>query len=813
MISQQRQLFGVFRLFFSTVFLLSFSSLSAQIEMKTDRNNANYELGETALFEITSSQSGTVFYLFKYDNNTPVISSGTVDIVSGETISIPFLGMNPEVVICEATLNNNKKTSAAVFSANYIPTLSEEPEDFDVFWSDQLALARQIDLDTEISYYSEDENVTSYRINIAIPDNRRMYGYITVPKEGDDFPAMITLPAHGSYANVASPEELISNLTNAISVSLSIHNAEADAVDLNAYSPNDISSRDDYYYRYAILGTVRIIDYLFTREDFDAQNLCLTGASQGGGLSLIVAGLDDRVKAISISNPALSRHGAYDTDKATGFPYFQYTSSIQFATPEHLGLTAEASKYYDAIFFAKRFDGNALVNISYNDLVTPAATAFAAVKELRGKTIVTHSTILEHTHPEQYWSGRFDFWRKNFLAMSNPPYFINTGYWIEAGADENTEVGASVGLNAQIFYNEETNTSFPVKWETIDGPGLVYFSDANIANPTASFVEAGVYTLKVTATDESQLEESDFFHTISDFLLIEVTEHENPQGDLIQPTCLLSFLEFDTNGNALIHIEFSEPIVGLEATDFYVNNGNVISVVEGEIGYILMIEPILEGDLVVSLPTGSVIDIAGNVNVSSNEISILIEFIDNIPPNCTLSFSEINSDGNIVVNVLFSENVTGLESSDFAITNGEIVDLTGSNNAYVLLVMPLASGDVVVSLPDNSAADAAANGNLASNEISVFINITSTFNTITNHVDIYPNPAYSVFYLTLEKYIGKSAKVRIYNELGQLFKSIQLNGISNEPFAMKTDGMLAGVYFITLELPEGVLITRKIVII
>ena len=476
-------------------------------------------------------------------------------------------------------------------------------------------------------------------------------------------------------------------------------------------------------------------------------------------------------------------------------------------------MTTEASKYYDAIFFAKRFEGNAFVNVSYNDLITPAATSFAAIKELRAKTVISHSTVLDHSHPTEYWSGRFDFWRKNFPSMVNAPYFTDTGYWIEAGEDADTELGIPLDLEAQVFYNEDHNLSFPVKWEFVEGPGAVSFSNPNSSNSTVSFTESGIYTLKVTATDDSELEEEDFFHTVSDFVLIEVIDSQNPPVDSIQPTCILSFLEFDADGNVLIRADFSEPVTDLESNDFNITNGLIIDIIADEEDYILTIEPGTADDLIVSLPAGSVVDLSGNTNVNSNEISLFIDITDSIQPTCILSFLEFDADGNVLIRADFSEPVTDLESNDFNITNGLIIDIIADEEDYILTIEPGTADDLIVSLPAGSVVDLSGNTNVNSNEISLFVGTSSSINIRTNRVEIYPNPASSIFYLDLEKYVGESAKVKIYNELGQLLRGINIKEVSNEAQRIGTEGMSNGLFFITIELAEGVLLVERIIVL
>ena len=77
--------------------------------------------------------------------------------------------------------------------------------------------------------------------------------------------------------------------------------------------------------------------------------------------------------------------------------------------------------------------------------------------------------------------------------------------------------------------------------------------------------------------------------------------------------------------------------------------------------------------------------------------------------------------GSFVVDVHFSEAVTGLTANDFSITGGHATDLTGSGASYVLTITPNGLNPVVVSLPADKA-QGSAHGNYASATHTVVIN-------------------------------------------------------------------------------------------
>ena len=515
--------------FFTLFFCLFFTSLSAQFSLTLNREAADFQLGETAKITLLSNEAGNANFRFFYDKNFPALHSGTVNIAANAPTEIPFTTESSGVVFCEVSLNEATKNIVLVFGRNEIKVQNEEPTDFDAFWESQIQLARNIPLDPQIELLSTEEELTNYRINIANLDGRRTYGYISVPNTGNNFPAFIVLPAFGQGAGQVSPANFLANRCNAITIALSVHNAEPDETDVNAYSPNNSSNREEYYYRYALLGVLRMIDYLFEREDFDGENLGLAGVSQGGGLSLMVAGLDERVNLLAISNPALCHHAGYEYGREAGFPdYLLRADELQNST--NYAQTLAASAYYDAAFFAKRYTGPTFANISYLDEITPAETSFTAINNLRGEVILTHSLTLGHTHPETYWNGRLDFFRRVFQNAQRPPYFMTTGYWGELTGEEEVNLGEESVLNSRVF-EEEALLDLPCQWTKVSGVGNVNFSAAQSAVTSVNFTLPGTYILKCERTNTENLSTSNSFLTVSNYLTIRVLDENGEVVD------------------------------------------------------------------------------------------------------------------------------------------------------------------------------------------------------------------------------------------------------------------------------------------
>lgn len=184
------------------------------------------------------------------------------------------------------------------------------------------------------------------------------------------------------------------------------------------------------------------------------------------------------------------------------------------------------------------------------------------------------------------------------------------------------------------------------------------------------------------------------------------------------PLTTLSTTSSTVGGDYIVNVDFSEDVTGLEEMDFNVTNGTVSSVTGSGANYTVMVSPIAEGDVMLTLPSDSVNATVGGLgNLVSN--TLVTNFELPAPPTVSLS-TTLGINDSFTVNVEFNEVVTGLEMSDFVITNGTASALAGTANSYTLEVDAIAPGSVEVTLPADSATDTNDSlGNLVSNTLVV----------------------------------------------------------------------------------------------
>ncbi|MEL6923961.1 MAG: acetylxylan esterase, partial [Bacteroidota bacterium] len=495
--------------------------LPAQISVQTDRADAVYAAGDRMNFVLTTSAGGDVQYFIRFDNRSSVIESGVVKAATAGTYHIPFTLDEPGFVNCFVVQGGNTDNAAAAFSPFDIDAYEEEPSDFDAFWASAKSTLASIPMDPVVTPHSSSTYSDTYRVNLANIDNRRVYGYLSVPKGTGPFPAILILPSFGSAPNHVTPQPFIAEQGNALSFAINIHNAEPDASDPMAYQRNQIDNRDQVYYKQALLGAVRAIDYLFSRPDFDGEHLGVTGVSQGGGLSACTAGLDDRVRMLVMSISALCQHTGLKYDRPSGHPHYLFTASF---TPElDEATTNEAIKYYDAAYFLRRFKGPSMTFVGYEDDTCPPGTILAAFNQLQGPKTIQHVRDRGHDAPD-YFTERFDFFRTHFAAMRTPPspfVEVTTSYVIDAGMDQKGTVASTFSLSANVSKNELPIANPSISWQKIDGPGSVLLSQPNQLSTTAQFSEPGTYRLRLTVHDQSDLSaEGEWYSSMDDVLIV-----------------------------------------------------------------------------------------------------------------------------------------------------------------------------------------------------------------------------------------------------------------------------------------------------
>jgi cephalosporin-C deacetylase len=137
-----------------------------------------------------------------------------------------------------------------------------------------------------------------------------------------------------------------------------------------------IESPHDHYYRRVFTDAVRLVDAARELPFVDASRLSVTGISQGGGISLAVAGLVPGLTAVMPDVPFLChfRRSVEITPENPFAEVARYLSVNRGATER----VFETLSYFDGVNFARRATAPALFSVALMDTIVMPSSVFAA---------------------------------------------------------------------------------------------------------------------------------------------------------------------------------------------------------------------------------------------------------------------------------------------------------------------------------------------------------------------------------------------------------------------------------------------------
>jgi cephalosporin-C deacetylase len=143
-----------------------------------------------------------------------------------------------------------------------------------------------------------------------------------------------------------------------------------------------IESRESYYYRRVIVDAVRAVEAAMALDIVDPTRVAVVGRSQGGGISLAVAGLVPDIRAVAAYVPFLC-----DFPRATVITDNDPYKEIGRYLSVHRNAAEQSHRtlsYFDGVNFAKRALAQAVITTALMDPICPPSTVFAAFNNYAG---------------------------------------------------------------------------------------------------------------------------------------------------------------------------------------------------------------------------------------------------------------------------------------------------------------------------------------------------------------------------------------------------------------------------------------------
>jgi len=364
-----------------------------------DKPTGVYQIGDTVHWTIQWNGGGappTAHYTLKSGGLTVAGQGDLAFTQNVATLASTFKEPNTLLLEVDWAPNSptNRSFAGAVAAPEQIKPASPEPADFAAFWQSKVKELKQVPFHPQLQpEESGKPNVSYWKITLDNIRGTHIQGQIARPATGKQFPAMLIMQWAGIYGlqkgwvtDRAADGWLALNIEpHDLPIdSPPAFYTEAAAGPLKNYWNIGNDDRDQSYYLRMYLSCYQAIEYLKTRPDWNGKTLVVTGTSQGGQQTLMIAGLHPRdITAALTLVPAASDMLGPQAGRASGFPNWYFNTQGKDAEKVH-----EASRYYDPANFARHIKCPVLIGLGLCDDVAPpssilaAASVIAAPKEI-----------------------------------------------------------------------------------------------------------------------------------------------------------------------------------------------------------------------------------------------------------------------------------------------------------------------------------------------------------------------------------------------------------------------------------------------
>lgn len=265
-----------------------------------------------------------------------------------------------------------------------------EPEDFDQFWQETIAEARR--RPQEFGSTPTDGPVTELLVeDVAFSgfDGDTIRAWVIRPRSGARLPTVVEFVGYNGGRGLPA-EHLHWAASGFVHVVMdtrgqgsgwggggSTPDPHGTGAALEGFMTRGVESPNTYYYRRVFTDAVRLVDAVRGLEFVDPERVAVTGGSQGGGITLAVAGLmgDDIVAAMP-DVPFLC-HFRRSVSLTPGRPFTEVTQYLSVHRDQADSVFRTLS-YFDGAVFAPRATAPALFSVGLMDDIVLPSSVFAA---------------------------------------------------------------------------------------------------------------------------------------------------------------------------------------------------------------------------------------------------------------------------------------------------------------------------------------------------------------------------------------------------------------------------------------------------
>ncbi len=385
------------------------STETAQLTVVTDRPDALYHAGDPVTFKITlqrppdTGEPGPITYTLSNDGEGKITEGKLKPAAEPQTVTGTL--HHPGFLRCDVMWKppKGKPVSAragAGLDPLKIPPSMPAPDDFDAFWAKQKRKLAEVPMTPKLtSVPSPGNDIECFDLQVPCLGPTPVSGYFVRPTNAKPKSLPAILSVHGAGVRNSNLGQAVQDARRgAIAMDINAHGLpngrpkkfyeQLSNTELKEYRTRGRESRETCYFLGMYLRLIRAMDFLTHQPEWDGRTLIVHGSSQGGGQSIVAAGLEPRVTLFCANVPAMCDH----TATVNGWPRLVPRGPDGKPDPKIL----DVARYFDAMNFASRTRAEALVSVGFIDDTCRPSSVYAAYNNLKGPKRIINEPMMPH---------------------------------------------------------------------------------------------------------------------------------------------------------------------------------------------------------------------------------------------------------------------------------------------------------------------------------------------------------------------------------------------------------------------------------
>ncbi|RYZ63085.1 MAG: hypothetical protein EOO14_00145 [Chitinophagaceae bacterium] len=288
----------------------------------------------------------------------------------------------------------------------------EAQHDIDAFWQKTKQALAAVPINAKVESVKEAIPYRKFLITVRSLGDVEVAAFLSLPVQGEGgtkpWPVIVTAPGYGGDQQGV----MLSECQRGYAILQVFPRGQGESAKLFKPGGDKLTSKLDApegaYYQGAYADVMRMIDYIVTRSDIDSNRIAMVGTSQGGGISLAVASLDKRIKAVVAHVPFLCN--------------FRLAASINKSLVKTLLDRAKANTeaslqtldYFDPLQLVTNLKVPVLMSAGGKDETCPAPTIQSVYDKIHAKKKLKFYPELTHTSSVDFYNQTWSWLEKKF---------------------------------------------------------------------------------------------------------------------------------------------------------------------------------------------------------------------------------------------------------------------------------------------------------------------------------------------------------------------------------------------------------------